>query len=241
MCEREPGQTRRSCSPISKRFSTLRGHHQELGVVEPFWEAQLAVLAAVVLYVALPTRLTVGPRWLVPSLEVVLLFGLAISTPYRHHTQSPVRRRMSIGLIAIVTAANFAAEGLLVHYLLQGHGTGGRALVLSAAQIWFTNVAVFGLWFWEVDRGGPHMRTAREPRAPDFLFPQTGAPEPSLRSRSGARRPSPSRGAVRGRAPALGRCPGRGSEPPSPAWSSRHQPRASSCPSYGSLPSVGLL
>ncbi len=166
---------------ISKRFSTLRGHHQELGVVEPFWEAQLAVLAAVVLYVALPSRLTVGPRWLVPSLEGVLLFGLVISTPYRHHTQTPVRRRMSIGLIALVTAANFAAEGLLIHYLLKGGGSGGRALVLSAAQIWFTNVAAFGLWFWEVDRGGPHMRTAHEPRAPDFLFPQMDAREPSLR------------------------------------------------------------
>lgn len=88
---------------------------------------------------------------------------------------------MSIGLIAVVTAANFAAEGLLVHYLLKGGGSGGRSLVLSAAQIWFTNVAVFGLWFWEVDRGGPHMRTAPEPRAPDFLFPQMGAPESSPR------------------------------------------------------------
>jgi hypothetical protein len=166
---------------ISKRLKTLRGNHQELGVVEPFWEAQLAVLATVALYVALPARLTVGPRWLVPSLEGVLLFGLAISTPYRHHTQSPVRRRISIGLIALVSAANFAAEGLLVHYLLQGNTAGGRALVLSAAQIWFTNVAVFGLWFWEVDRGGPHVRTTPEARAPDFLFPQMGAREASLR------------------------------------------------------------
>jgi hypothetical protein len=166
---------------LSKWFSTLRGQHQELGVVEPFWEAQLAVLVAVVLYVALPTKLTVGPRWLVPSLEGVLLLGLAISTPYRHHTQSPVRRRISIGLIAVVTATNFTAEGLLVHYLLKGGGSGGRSLVFSAAEIWFTNVAVFGLWFWEVDRGGPHVRTAPEPRAPDFLFPQMGAPESSIR------------------------------------------------------------
>jgi hypothetical protein len=166
---------------LSKRFSTLRGHHQELGVVEPFWEAQLAVLVTVVLYLALPSRLTVGPRWLVPSLEGVLLFGLVISTPYRHHTQSSARRRASIGLIALVTAANFAAEGQLVHYLLKAGGSGGRALVLSAAQIWLTNVAVFGLWFWEVDRGGPHMRTAPELRTPDFLFPQMDAREPSLR------------------------------------------------------------
>jgi hypothetical protein len=167
---------------LAKWFSALRGHHQELGVVEPFWEAQLVVLVAAALYVALPARLTVGPRWLVPSLEGVLLFGLAISTPYLHHTQSPVRRRVSIGLIAIVTAANFAAEALLVHYLLKGGGSGGRSLVLSAAQIWFTNVAVFGLWFWEIDRGGPHMRTAPEPHAPDFLFPQMDAQERSLRA-----------------------------------------------------------
>jgi uncharacterized membrane protein len=160
----------------------LRGRHQELGVVEPFWEAQLAVLVTVVLYVVLPNRLTVGPRWLVPSLEGVLLLGLVISTPYIHHTQSPVRRRLTIGLIAVVTAVNFVAEGLLVHYLLKSGGSGGRSLVFSAAQIWFTNVAVFALWFWEVDRGGPHMRTTSEPRAPDFLFPQMDAEERSLRS-----------------------------------------------------------
>jgi len=83
------------------------------------------------------------------------LFGLVISTPYLHHTQSTVRRRMTIALVVIVTAANFAAEGVLIHYLLRSGGTGGRSLVFSAAQIWFTNVAAFGLWFWEVDRGGP--------------------------------------------------------------------------------------
>jgi hypothetical protein len=68
---------------FSKWFSMLRGHHQELGVVEPFWEAQLAVLVTIVLYLVLPARLTVGPRWLVPGLEGVLLFGLAMDRPSR--------------------------------------------------------------------------------------------------------------------------------------------------------------
>jgi hypothetical protein len=122
---------------LAKRFSLGRGHHQELGVVEPFWEAQLAVLVTVALYVALPTRLTVGPHWLIPSLEGVLLFGLAISTPYRHHTQSPVRRRMSLGLIAIVTAANFTAEGLLVPCAPQDHSDRGepQALLLRVDSV----------------------------------------------------------------------------------------------------------
>jgi hypothetical protein len=158
-----------------KRLSLLRRHHRELGVVEPFWEAQLAVLVTIVLYLALPAKLTVGPHWLVPALEGALLLGLVVSTPYLHHTQSPFHRRLTIGLVALVTAANFTAEGLLINNLLKGGGSGGRDLVLSAAAIWFTNVAVFGLWFWEVDRGGPHMRTAPKPHAPDFLFPQMGA------------------------------------------------------------------
>lgn len=159
----------------SKRLSLLRRHRRELGVVEPFWEAQLTVLVTIVLYLALPAKLTVGPSWLVPALEGALLIGLVISTPYLHHTQSPFHRRMTIGLIAIVTAANFTAEGLLINNLLKGGGSGGRTLVMSAAAIWFTNVAVFGLWFWEIDRGGPHMRTAPKACAPDFLFPQMSA------------------------------------------------------------------
>ena len=60
---------------ISKWFSTLRGHHDELGVMEPFWEAQVAVLVTVVLYVALPSRLTAGPRWVVPTPKACFCSG----------------------------------------------------------------------------------------------------------------------------------------------------------------------
>ncbi len=149
-----------------------RSDRQELGVVEPFWQAQLAILATLLLYFALPSRLTIGPHWFLPALEGVLLIGLAISTPYRHHTQSPIHHRMSVGLVAVVTVANFVALGVLLHLLLEPNQAAGRDLILSAAQIWVTNVAVFGLWYWEVDRGGPHMRTKPETLVPDFFFPQ---------------------------------------------------------------------
>jgi uncharacterized membrane protein len=154
-----------------------RADREELGVVEPFWQAQLAVLFALLLYLALPGRLTLGPRWLLPLFEGVLLLGLVISTPYRHHSQSPAHRRLSIGLIALVTAANFTALGLLVHLLLERNTAAGRDLIIAAGQIWLTNVAVFALWYWEVDRGGPHIRTKSESQTPDFLFPQMTVPE----------------------------------------------------------------
>jgi hypothetical protein len=154
-----------------------RAHHEELGVVEPFWQAQLAVLATLVLYVALPGRLTIGPNWLPGLVGILLLGGLAVSTPYRHHTQSPIRRRASIALIALVSVANLTALGQLIHLLLEPNSLVGRDLIVSAGQIWLTNVVVFGLWFWEIDRGGPHMRTKPDPRVPDFLFPQMTVPE----------------------------------------------------------------
>ena len=49
-------------------------------------------------------------------------------------------------------------------------------LLRTGAQIWFTNILVFALWFWELDGGGPdaraHANAATEFRNADFLFPQ---------------------------------------------------------------------
>jgi hypothetical protein len=38
-------------------------------------------------------------------------------------------------------------------------------------------VIVFGLWYWELDRGGPLARCLPHHRAPDFLFPQMSNPD----------------------------------------------------------------
>ena len=49
-------------------------------------------------------------------------------------------------------------------------------LIFAAMQIWMTNVIVFGLWYWELDRGGPSARCRTSHREPDFLFPQMSTP-----------------------------------------------------------------
>jgi uncharacterized membrane protein len=144
----------------------------EPGVGEPFWPAQLAVLVAIGLSATLPGKLTVGPTWLLPAFEGVLLAGLAITTPMRVHPEHPRRRRVAILMIALVNATNLISLALLVHYLLRGGRTNGRELITAGALIWLTNVIVFALWYWESDRGGPAERAARTGAPPDFLFPQ---------------------------------------------------------------------
>jgi uncharacterized membrane protein len=139
---------------------------------EPFWPAQLTVLVAIVVQVLLPDRLTAGPQWLVPSLEGALLVGLFVVTPNVVEEDHPRRRRISLSLTAFVSAGNIYSLGELTHLLLSHHVSDGRGLIVSGVLIWLTNLLIFALWYWELDRGGPGRRAAANDAPPDFLFPQ---------------------------------------------------------------------
>jgi len=139
---------------------------------EPFWPAQLTVLAAIGLQLALPERLTAGPTWLIPSLEGALLIGMFMATPRQLEQEHMGRRRMALALTAFVSAANIYSLGALTHHLLKGNVVNGKGLIVSGVLIWLTNFLIFGLWYWELDRGGPGKRAAGHDQAPDFLFPQ---------------------------------------------------------------------
>src|SRR5471030_811357 len=89
-----------------------------LGRRDPYWPAQVTVLAAIGLNLDLPSNLTLQPGWVLPVLEGVLLVGLVASTPWEGERARPWRRRVAILLIGIVSAANLLSLGLLCHYLL---------------------------------------------------------------------------------------------------------------------------
>jgi hypothetical protein len=143
---------------------------------DPFWGPQLVVASALVLDLALPAKLTLGPAWLLPAVEGVLLIGLVIASPHPDLRHSPVRRRIAMGLIGLVSAVNAFSLVLLCHYLLHGGKEQGRPLILAGVVLWVTNVLLFGLWYWELDRGGPVARAHTEEILPDFLFPQMAEP-----------------------------------------------------------------
>ena len=139
---------------------------------EPLWPALAAVLFAIALQLLLPKRLTAGPRWLLPALEGALLVGLALASPRQLEREHRARRLMAIGLTALVSAANITSLALLSHGLLHHGSPNGRQLIVSGTLIWLTNVLIFGLWYWQTDRGGPGRRAAGRDGAPDLLFPQ---------------------------------------------------------------------
>jgi hypothetical protein len=141
---------------------------------EPRLPAAIAVLIAIALYALLPNPLLFGPRFVVPVLELLLFVPLVSANPRRMTRQNKALRRLSIGLVLLIAASNAAALVLLIHRMVSGSAS-GAGLLLAAGQVWLTNVLVFALAYWELDRGGPVSRTqVARPRLPaaDFRFPQ---------------------------------------------------------------------
>jgi len=139
---------------------------------EPVWPVQATLLAAIVLQLTLPKRLTAGPSWLIPALEAALLVALYLATPRKLEFEHARRRRAAISLIAFVSTANIFSLVELTHLLLHHNVENGRELIISGMLIWLTNFLIFSLWYWEMDRGGPGRRAAGNDAPPDFLFPQ---------------------------------------------------------------------
>lgn len=137
--------------------------------------AALAVMVAIAMYAALPEGLHLGPRITVPVLEMALFIPLVAANPRRMTRQNRWLRNLSIALVLLIAATNAASLVLLVDALVSGQAKQGPRLLLAAGQVWLTNVLVFALAYWELDRGGPVTRR-REPRprlpTADFRFPQ---------------------------------------------------------------------
>ncbi|MFJ9518478.1 hypothetical protein ACIRPK_09460 [Kitasatospora sp. NPDC101801] len=137
--------------------------------------AVVATLAAILLYVALPQQLLVAPRYVLPALELLLLIPLIAVNPLRLTRQNRISRALSLTLVLLIGASNLASLGILVHDLVTKGVADGGQLLIAALQVWLTNIIVFGLAYWELDRGGPVSRT-QAPRAElplaDFRFSQ---------------------------------------------------------------------
>jgi hypothetical protein len=162
---------------------------------ERYWPSYLALAVAIVLQLRLPSAYALGPGWILPAIEILLLVVLAAArylSPRRREAGTVVFLHvLTIGLIAIVSIDNLTALALLIRELLRGLAVDGRTLVLSALAIWLTNVIVFAMWFWEVDGGGPLRRISDPDRRRDFLFPQMQLAQDEAELLSGADEPAP--------------------------------------------------
>jgi hypothetical protein len=145
-----------------------RGEHR--------WPSATAIVVVIVLQLLLPSQVALRPRYLIPVIELALLAVLIAYNPGRIERRDPMLRRLSLTLTAVLFAANAGSGAALVIELLRGQASDRPSVLLATGgAIYATNVVVFALWYWELDRGGPVARGQGVAAFPDFLFPQMQA------------------------------------------------------------------
>lgn len=144
---------------------------------EPRWAVTSAVVVAIGLQLVLPDNLSLVSRFLLPGIEAIMLVTLVAFNPARIDRTSRPLRAASLALIGIASLANTYSAIALIAELLSGSGsTDAPELLRKGAAIYLTNIIVFGLWYWDLDRGGPAARAHGIKDYPDFLFPQMTQP-----------------------------------------------------------------
>jgi uncharacterized membrane protein len=85
-------------------------------------------------------------------------------------------RTNALVLLGVIVAGNVVGLVLLIAALITtpSDEIGGGQLLGTAVVIWFANVVVFGVCFWELDYGGPVVRSrpGATRASPDLRFPQ---------------------------------------------------------------------
>lgn len=149
------------------RETRSRGQGEEgRGVAR--WPATLALLVIGGIYFVLSTRYTVGPRWSVLAVVVILLIPFWVS---RYRSSERMTRAVALLLIGLLTIA-VATSAFLLLYRLNTGQTQSLDLLRDAALVWSANIVVFALWYWELDAGGPAQRHPGKHASSDFAFPQ---------------------------------------------------------------------
>ena len=144
------------------------------------WPVAFTTAAGIALQVAVPDKLhLIHPSWAFPAVQGALLIVLVTVNPHRIDRQSKVMRSLGLTLAAMLSLGNGWSVAALAVGITRGTmGQDAGQLLITGGVIWLTNVIVFGLWYWEFDRGGPVARALNlKNRYPDFQFPQMTSPD----------------------------------------------------------------
>jgi hypothetical protein len=109
----------------------------------------------------------------------VLMVALIAGDPGRIDRQATWLQVLTGVLIGLITVANAGSSVRLVYAIIKTEPftNDPNILLASGAIIWLTNIIAFGLWYWDLDRGGPAARALGTGTSPAFVFPEMSIPE----------------------------------------------------------------
>ncbi len=157
---------------MSYGFSMDTSTHEPRG--EKRWPMAVTLIVAMALPFLLPPKYSIGPRWIIPALEALLLVALIVADPGRIDRRSTFVRSLSLGLVAILAAGAAGATVRLVIDLVRGgpETNSPNGLLRIGGVVWIYVVITFSFLYWELDGGGPEARARTTPAYPDLAFPE---------------------------------------------------------------------
>jgi len=156
-----------------------RPRHQTAATIqaEPRWPVALAILALVLLLGILPERVRFVPQWVVYFAGLIALAPIAAVAATKEALWLRVERFVMFVAFALAAAATVANLFNLVAVMIERpKDINGVQLLSSSIGVWVTNVIMFSLLYWQIDRDGPEARLNPHETKPDWLFPQETAP-----------------------------------------------------------------
>lgn len=128
------------------------------------------MLAVGILHAFLPPKLLIGPAWLLLAIEAVFLLPIVFLLLTKDRLPDKTLHMLLLMLLGVLTLG-LASDIVLLIIIVAGNKN-ATILLRSALLLWCSNVLVFGLWYWQIDGGGPVKRRQSGSQAADFLFPQ---------------------------------------------------------------------
>lgn len=148
-------------------------------VIEPRWPVALTILLVMGLVIVLPDRVSLFSDWMPASLGVGLLVPMvAVSLTDAKRRWLRVEHSILLIFLGVAGIGNLVSLTYLVKEMLnQSEELSGLQLLTSSIAVWITNVLVFSLLYWQIDRGGPEARLNHRSKRSDWLFPQIDLPD----------------------------------------------------------------
>jgi len=147
---------------------------------EPRWPVVLAVLLVCSLLMVLPARVrTLPPR--TPIILIAVILTPMIGAGLRGAVDRRwlvLERTVTLTAAIVVGVVNLLILLAIVRAMVRETGqASGIQLLSSGAAVWVTNILVFSLAYWQMDRGGPEARANGSGVRPDWMFPNDSAGE----------------------------------------------------------------
>jgi uncharacterized membrane protein len=141
---------------------------------EKRWPLAGALALALAIPLLLPSRFSLGPSWVVPVIDAVLLVAIVVADRSRSRRLSAAVRPLSVALVVVLVAEAAGVTGRLVVDLVKGGPETNNAtdLLTVGFGVWAYTILAFAFLYWVFDGGGPDARLWAPPEFPNLAFPE---------------------------------------------------------------------